>query len=268
MPFINRDGVKIYYEVHGDGPPLLLTHGYSSTSEMWRGQIATLSKSFKLIIWDMRGHGRTDYPEEQSQYTEQLSLEDMAAILDKVCGKGSKAIIGGLSLGGYNSIAFHWKYPERVHALLIVDTGPGFKKDDARKAWNEYALAAADEFDRKGLAALQDQSIERSSVSHRNAKGLARAARGMLTKSHSHVINSLPTIEVPSLVVLGIDDKPFIAASLYMAKVIPGSRGLVVIPNAGHAVNIDQPEAFVKAIAPFLEDVKQDIIGGQRIAKL
>src|SRR6266436_9843104 len=60
MPKINRDGVEIYYEVHGSGPPLLLTHGYSSTSEMWKGQIAALSKHHKLVLWDMRGHGRSD----------------------------------------------------------------------------------------------------------------------------------------------------------------------------------------------------------------
>src|ERR1700722_232151 len=61
MPTINRDGVEIYYEVHGSGPPLLLTHGYSSTSQMWQGQIEALSKHHKLVLWDMRGHGRSDY---------------------------------------------------------------------------------------------------------------------------------------------------------------------------------------------------------------
>ena len=64
MPTINRDGVNIYYEVHGSGPPLLLTHGYSSTSGMWQGQIAALSKHHKLVLWDMRGHGQSDYPDD------------------------------------------------------------------------------------------------------------------------------------------------------------------------------------------------------------
>src|SRR5712664_3502566 len=64
MPKINRDGVKIYYEVHGSGPPLLLTHGYSSTSAMWQGQIEALSKRHRLVLWDMRGHGRSDYPDD------------------------------------------------------------------------------------------------------------------------------------------------------------------------------------------------------------
>ena len=74
MPKINRDGVKIYYEVHGSGPPLLLTHGYSSTSEMWQGQIEALSKHHKLVLWDMRGHGQSDYPDDPAAYSEALTV--------------------------------------------------------------------------------------------------------------------------------------------------------------------------------------------------
>ena len=70
MPKIDRDGVKIHYEVHGNGPPLILTHGYSSTSAMWEGQIAALSKHHKLVLWDMRGHGQSDYPDDPAAYSE------------------------------------------------------------------------------------------------------------------------------------------------------------------------------------------------------
>jgi len=84
MPKINRDGVNIYYEVHGEGPTLLLTHGYSSTSAMWQGQIAALSKHHKLVLWDMRGHGQSDYPSDPSAYSEALTVADMAALLDEV----------------------------------------------------------------------------------------------------------------------------------------------------------------------------------------
>src|SRR4051812_12259266 len=79
MPTINRDGVSIYYEVHGSGPPLLLTHGYSSTSGMWQGQIAALSKHHKLVLWDMRGHGQSGYPEDTAAYSEALTVAHMAA---------------------------------------------------------------------------------------------------------------------------------------------------------------------------------------------
>lgn len=249
MPKLNRDGVEIYYEVHGDGPPLLLTHGYSSTAEMWQSQIEALSRHHQLVLWDMRGHGRSDYPDDPSAYSEALTVADMAALLDKV--GAASAIVGGLSLGGYMSLAFYRAHPQRVRALLIIDTGPGFKKDDARDAWNRRAHDTGDRFEREGLGVLKSFSRERSEASHRDASGLARAARGMLTQRDARVIESLPDIKVPSLVVVGADDAPFLAASDYMAAKIPGAKK-VVIPAAGHAVNIDQPQAFIDAVLPFL----------------
>ncbi len=215
MPKINRDGINIYYEVHGEGPALILTHGYSSTSAMWKGQIEAFSQHHRLVLWDMRGHGQSDYPQDPQAYSEALTVGDIAALLDAVGAK--RAIVGGLSLGGYMSLAFHRAHPERVSALLIVDTGPGFKKDDARDAWNRRALDTADRFEREGLEVLKAASRERSTVSHRDASGLARAARGMLTQRDAGVIEALPGIRVPSLVVVGADDTPFLAASDYMA---------------------------------------------------
>lgn len=255
MPGINRDGVNIYYEVHGEGPPLLLTHGYSSTSAMWHGQVDALAREYKLILWDMRGHGQSDYPDDPRAYSEALTVGDIAAILDAVGAE--RAIIGGLSLGGYMSLAFYRAHPERTRALLIIDTGPGFKKDDAREAWNARALATADRLDRDGLEVLKSATPERAAASHRNAKGLALAARGMLTQRDARVIELLPDIKVPSLIVVGADDTPFLAASDYMAAKIPGAQK-VVIPAAGHAVNIDQPKAFVDAVSAFLKNLPEE----------
>ena len=252
MPKLHRDGVNIHYEVHGSGPPLLLTHGYSSTSAMWQGQIAALSNQHTLILWDMRGHGQSDYPDDPAAYSEALTVGDMAALLDKA-GAGS-AIVGGLSLGGYMSLGFYRAHPERVCALLIIDTGPGFKKDEARDAWNKRAQETGDRFEREGLEVLKSASRERSGVVHRDASGLARAARGMLTQRDAGVIETLPHIKVPALVVVGADDTPFLAASDYMAARIPGAKK-VVIPAAGHAVNIDQPQAFIDAVLPFLDSL-------------
>jgi len=251
MTFLTREGVKLYYEVHGAGPALLLTHGFSATSGMWRGQIDAFSKSYKLIIWDMRGHGRTDYPEDQGAYSEAATVADMAAILDAAGAR--TAIIGGLSLGGYMSLAFNLAHPERTRALLIIDTGPGYRSDEPREAWNRNALQTAGKFETEGLGRLASASVEMRTSTHRNAKGLARAARGMLTQKDARVISSLPDIKVPSLVVVGANDTPFLNASGYMAAKIPGARQ-VVIPDAGHAANIDQPEAFNAAVLGFLAD--------------
>src|ERR1700682_2860877 len=193
MPKINRDGVEIYYEVYGSGPALLLTHGYSSTSAMWQGQIEALSRHHKLVLWDMRGHGQSDYPDDPAAYSEALTVADMAALLDEVGARS--AIVGGLSLGGYMALAFYRAHPERVQALLIIDTGPGFKKDEAREAWNKRAYETADRFEREGLAVLKSLSRERSDAAHRDASGLTRAARGLLTQRDARVIELLPNVK-------------------------------------------------------------------------
>lgn len=249
MPKLNRDGVNIYYEVHGSRAVLLLSHGYSATAQMWKGNIEALSKKHMLVTWDMRGHGQSDYPADPSAYSEEATIADMAAILDKVGAK--KAIVGGLSLGGYMSLAFCRAHPERVSALLIIDTGPGFKKDDAREAWNRRARETGDRYDKEGLAVSSSGNAERAYAVHRSADGLARAARGMLAQKNSAVIESLPNIKVPSIVIVGANDAPFLAASDYMAAKIPGAKK-VVIANAGHASNIDQPKAFDDAVVSFI----------------
>jgi pimeloyl-ACP methyl ester carboxylesterase len=214
-----------------------------------------MQQGHKLIIWDMRGHGQSDYPEDQSAYSEDYTVADISALLDEV---GTKtAIVGGLSLGGYMSLAFYRRHPERGRSLLIIDTGPGFKKDEAREGWNQNAFGRADTLEREGLALLKTGSAERAYASHRDALGLAKAARGMLTQRNADVINSLPDVKVPSLVVVGSNDTPFLAASDYMASKIPNAQK-VVIKDAGHASNIDQPEAFNEAIVGFIDKLPPD----------
>ena len=253
MPKLTRNGVGIYYEVHGDGPPVLLTHGYSASAHMWEGQVEPFSKRYKLITWDMRGHGKSDYPDDLAEYTEAQTVADMAAILDAVGAK--TAVIGGLSLGGYMSLAFHLAHPERTEALLIIDTGPGYKSDEPRAGWNATAIRRAENFEKNGLPPAGSGGAETRAAPHRDATGLAKAARGMLTQHDSRVISSLPEIKVPSLVLVGANDTPFLAASDYMAAKIPGAKK-VVLPDAGHAANIDQPAAFNAAVLGFLGDLQ------------
>jgi pimeloyl-ACP methyl ester carboxylesterase len=248
MPKLDRAGVKIHYEIHGSGPTLLLSHGYSSTARMWDGQVAVLKDRYQVIVWDMRGHGDSDYPADQSKYSEALTVGDMLALLDHVGAK--KAIVGGLSLGGYMSLAFIASHPERVRALMLFDTGPGFKKDEARAKWNESAHQRAARFDKEGLAAL-NSSDEVKLTRHRDATGLAGAARGMLAQENDRVIQSLDKVAVPTLVLVGANDTGFLAATDYMAVKIKGSTK-VVIPDAGHAANLHQPARFNQAVEAFL----------------
>jgi pimeloyl-ACP methyl ester carboxylesterase len=251
MPYLNRDGVQIYYEEAGKGPAVLLSHGYSASARMWDGQMKALSDRYHLISWDMRGHDRSDSPENPALYSHDTTVADMAAILD-AC-KVDRAVIGGLSLGGFMSLAFNLAHPERVLALMLFDTGPGYKKDAPRNEWNKMTDGIARALEQKGLAAI-GASAEVTVAKHRSAQGLAHAARGMLAQADGSVIESMPSIRVPTLVLAGAGDKQFLSAIDYMAAKIPGAEK-VILEGAGHAANIDQPEAFNRAVRKFLDRV-------------
>lgn len=216
---------------------------------MWRDQVRALGNTNRILSWDMHGHGATQSADAPDLYSEQHTVDDMVALLD-AC-EIEKAVIGGLSLGGYMSLAFYLQHPDRVSALMLFDTGPGFKKDDAREKWNARAVRTAEVLEAKGLEPLERNSPEVRLASHISAPSLARAARGMLAQADGRVINTLADVTVPTLVLVGADDTPFIAATDYMASKIPNAKK-VVIADAGHAANIDQPEAFNQAVGHFL----------------
>jgi pimeloyl-ACP methyl ester carboxylesterase len=255
MPTLDRNGTHIYYEAtgpEGANVPLLLTHGYSASGAMWSANLPALSRDRQVVTWDIRGHARSDSPEDPAQYSEALSVEDMAAVLDAVGAE--QAVIGGLSLGGYLSLAFHLRFPERVAGLLLCDTGPGYRRDEARAQWNDTTVARyATGFEERGLDALGASAEVRAS-DQRSAAGLARAARGILTQHDASVFTSLPTISVPTLVLVGANDTPFLAAADVMEAKIPKATK-VVLDNAGHAANIDQPDAFDQAVLAFLATI-------------
>jgi pimeloyl-ACP methyl ester carboxylesterase len=249
MPVLDRDGVAIAYEVHGTvgRTPLLLSHGYSASSAMWRPNVAALATDRQAVTWDIRGHGHSASPVGPEAYSEAASVDDMAAVLD-ACGI-DRAVVGGLSLGGYLSLAFHLAHPGRVAALLLFDTGPGYRSDDARRRWNRFAETTAESFERLGLDALGD-SPEVGTGPH-NPTGLALAARGILAQHSAAVIESLPLVAVPTMVLVGSEDRPFLDAASYMAAKIPGAS-MTVIAGSGHAPNIDDPSAFDAAVTGFL----------------
>jgi pimeloyl-ACP methyl ester carboxylesterase len=234
MTHARLNGIDIEYDITGAGPAVLLSHGYGETRLMWRGQQVALGARHRLITWDMRGHGGTDAGHDAARYSLEATVDDMHALLGHVGAE--RAVIGGLSLGGYMSLAFYGAHPEMVRALVICDSGPGYRNPQARGAWNQRAVERA--------AALEA----------RGEHGLAHAARGMLAQTDARVIDLLPSIRVPTLVVLGDKDEGFIAPCEYMAKKIPGAR-LEIIRDAGHMSNVDQPEAFNRVILDFLDSL-------------
>jgi pimeloyl-ACP methyl ester carboxylesterase len=228
---------------------VLLTHGYGATSAMFDSSLAALAGAgYRVITWDLRGHGGSACPADPAAYSAASALADIAALLAEA--GADRAVLGGHSLGGYLSLAFTLAHPEQVAGLVLIGAGPGFRNAAAREAWNERAARTAERFEQRGLAALGGPQ-ELHGGQHRDAAGLARAARYTLTQADARVIDGLPGIDVPALVIVGEADSAFLGAASYMTGKIRGARQ-VVIPGAGHAPNVDQPAAVNAEITAFL----------------
>jgi len=250
MSILDRSGVRLYYEVYGSGPAVLLTHGFGATSRMWAGQVEALARDHTVVLWDMRGHGQSDSPDTPAAYGEAQTIGDIVALLDHL--GFDAAVIGGQSLGGFMSMAVALAYPSRLRGLLLVDTGPGYKSDDKRDDWNAMALRYADAIAKKGLAVFAKASREMRPGEHDNLRGLELAARHALPQYSAQVLEGLPRIKVPTLVIVGERDRLYLGASDYMTEKIPNATK-VVLEDAGHAANVDQPEAFDDALRRFLD---------------
>jgi len=248
MPYLMRDGVRLYYEDHGHGLPILLSHGFAASTGMWQGQVAAFQDRYRLVLWDMRGHGASDSPDNQAMYSHDHTVEDMRAILDHL--QIHQAVIAGHSLGGFMSLAFHLKYPARVRALILQGCGPGYRNDQARASWNERVEQRARTLETQGLSVLGGGSEVRVSTQG-TAAGLAKAARGILAQVDARVMDSLPSIQVPVLILAGDGDTPYLTGTTYMAERIPQATKLI-IANAGHGANVDQPDAVNEAMRRFL----------------
>jgi pimeloyl-ACP methyl ester carboxylesterase len=222
MAFVaSDDGLKIYYEQRGSGPAVLLSHAFRASSAMWQSQMEALSDRYRVIAWDMRGHGRSDSPDDPAAYSLESAVADMVAVM-RECG-AQRAAIGGLSLGGLLSLAFHVTHPEKTAALLLFDTGPGQRNVAARTA---------------------STSTE--------PPGFTHTRRKILDHTHDRILASLDSIQVPTLVLCGEFDERFLEASEFLATRIPDAQK-VILKGAGHVSNLDKPETFNRTVRSFLD---------------
>jgi pimeloyl-ACP methyl ester carboxylesterase len=249
MPIAQLNGTDLSYEVSGYGPAVLFTHGYQASGAMWALQRPALEARYKPITWDMRGHGGSATPDDPAQYSHELMLGDMRGLLEQL--DASPAVLVGHSLGGYVSLLFYLEHPDMVRALVLFGSGPGYRDAEARGKWNDMAERFANSVETKGLEILERASEEVSTAKHRSARALAHASRGMLAQQDSRVMDAITEINVPTLVIVGSEDKAFIGSSEYMAKKIPGAN-LVKIEGAAHAANMQKPDEFNTALLGFL----------------
>ena len=252
MPRIKANGIELYYESHGQGYPVIFQHGFVGTTKMWQPQVPVFSQQYRFIIYDARGHGQSESPPSPDQYSSDIVVEDLWQLL-KALGI-DKAVVGGLSMGGYQSLRFYLRHPEAVTALILMDTGPGYRNPAHREEWNKEQEHRAELLETGDIEAFADDAptyTPRELLLKMNPIGLANMGRKVVGQHDSLVIENLSQIKVPTLILVGENDTPFLSAAQYMAKTIPGAK-YVVIPRAGHAANLDNTAAFNEAVLDFL----------------
>ena len=228
------DRVTIYAERQGNGPVVVWTHGFASSGHMFARTAAALRDDHTVVTWDLPGHGRSVVPKRSDEFIPERTIGHLVDLIDATGVE--RAVLGGHSLGGYLSLLFALEQPDRVAGLILVGTGPGFRKDDGRAQWNEMCEGFARDLDTHGLAGLAGSPERRDGIHQGGAEGLALAARHLLPQRDGRVIDGLGMIDVPALVVVGDRDRQFLASSSYLAAKLPGAGGEpIVVADCGHA---------------------------------
>jgi len=254
-------GIELAYTDEGRGPAVVFLHGFPFDRTMWRGQVERLSPDFRVIAPDLRGHGGTTHTREPA--TMEDMAEDVIALLDEL--NVPRAVVCGLSMGGYVALALYRAHPSRVRALVLADTRAKADNEEARRAREENAQRALAE----GMQPIVESMLPKL-LSQRTREGepevvarvcemmsgvipegAAAALRGMaLRRDQTDLLSKL---DVPVLIIVGSEDAvtpPSEAEAMH--ALIEGSR-LRVIEGAGHVSNVERPEEFDRALAEFLE---------------
>ncbi|MFL6333305.1 MAG: alpha/beta fold hydrolase [Pyrinomonadaceae bacterium] len=248
-----------YDDSGGSGAALVLLHGFPFDRSMWRGQAEALGGEFRVVAPDLRGSGETPLGDT---LTIEGMAEDVAALLDEL--NLGRVVVGGLSMGGYVAFELFRKFPRRVRALVLADTRPQADTVAGRRAREENAQRALKE----GMAPIVESMLpkllsaearERGGVVLERVRammlgttpeGAAAALRAMAVRRDQ--TDLLPSVNVPTLIVVGSQDSITPPADAQaMSAQIEGSR-LVVVEGAGHLSNVEQPEQFNRALVEFL----------------
>lgn len=260
------DGVGLAVECRGSGPPVLLVHGFGGAKEDFADHVAALAEHATVVTFDHRGHGESDQPADESRY----SLDRLAAdTLGVARGLGFDQFrLLGHSMGGMVARRLVLAEPDRVDALILMDTSPGpppgieaatveLGVAIARSDGMDVLKAVQDELDPLGTPAYQRLLAERPGYREFCDRKWDALSRDMWVALATEIVHqpdqlgALATLRCPTLVVVGEQDTPFTGVSAQMAATIPDAR-LVVIPDAGHSPQFENPAVWFDAVDGFL----------------
>jgi len=263
MECLRSDDAEIFYEIHGNGSPVVLLHPFPCHHEFWNPVAAALDSRYRLILPDLRGHGDSEIGEGPALMQKHAS--DVARVLD-AAGIGKAAFIG-CSIGGYVLFEFWRRFRARVRALALCDTRPQADAAEGRANRLKAAAAVLEQGTEPFIESMIPKLMGRTTVTTRpdlvdgarammrkmSAEDISLVLRGMAERPDS--VGDLKSINVPTLIVIGEEDVlSTVADGELMRQNIAGSQ-LKVIPKAGHYAPWEQPEAVGTVLRQFLDDV-------------
>ena len=271
MPTARVNGLSLFYEDVGEGTPLVFVHEFAGEARSWHLQVRFFARRYRTIAFNARGYPPSDVPEDPKAYSQDQAADDIRGLLDALGIR--KAHICGLSMGGYATLHFGLRYPERALSLVVAGAGYGsvpgerekFRRDVEETAmrFERDGMKAVAEFYTKGPTRVQFMDKDPAGWQEfydmfcaQSAKGHALTMRGvqMSRPSVYELEAGMERMAVPTLIVTGDEDEPCLEPAIFMKRTIRSS-GLVVMPKAGHTVNLEDPDAFNRAVLDFLTAV-------------
>jgi len=266
MPDARVNGVRLHYAVTGEGFPLVFVHEFAGDGRSWDPQVRCFARRYRVVTYHARGYPPSDVPEDPAAYSQDIAVADLHGLLRHL--GIAQAHLCGLSMGASTVLHLALRHPEMARALVVAGCGSGsddpegFARDSEARARTierdgmeafaaEYALGPTRlPFRRKdpqGWGEFRDAFVRHS------GPGSARTLRGVQARRPPLYAAEQPLrrLAVPTLIVNGDEDEPCLAPGLFLKRQIPGAR-LLVLPDTGHTLNLEEPAAFNRAVLDFL----------------
>jgi pimeloyl-ACP methyl ester carboxylesterase len=266
-----QDGVRLYYEEAGSGRALILVHEFAGDLRSFEPQLRHFGKRYRTVAFNARGFPPSDVPDEPASYSQARAADDILAVLEAL-GE-PRAHVVGLSMGGFATLHFGLRHQERALSLCIGGCGYGAELDK-REAFRAEAEIIADAIRTSGMQAFADRytfgptrvqfqnkdprgfAEFKQMLSEHSAVGSANTQLGVQKERPSlyHLVEEMRRITVPTLVITGDEDWPCLIPGVLLKQTIP-SAALAVMPNCGHAINIEEPDEYNRIVGDFLAQV-------------
>ena len=273
MPHLTTDdGIRLYYEEAGTGYPIVFVHEFAGDYRSYETQMRYFARRYRVIAFNARGYPPSDVPEDFHRYSQERARDDIRAVLDAL--SLPKAHVVGISMGGFATLHFGFAYPDRASSLVVAGCGYGAQPDKRQQFAEEVARTAA-QIESRGMAEvsktygagptrvqLQNKDPRGyaeflAQLAEHSMRGAANTQRGVQARRPSlwDLTEEMRRLDVPTLIASGDEDDPCLEPGLLMKRLIK-SAGLVVFPNTGHALNLEEPDLFNRIVDEFLHQVE------------